>query len=455
MGRGQEKKETAYELLQFSIPLFCGGLLQKLYSWVDAYIVGHAEGELALAAIGASGTVIDLYISLMAGLTMGLSILAAQEYGRGKTVEIGRMLSSFSVFFGLIFLGLAALGTGVAGPLLELLHTPRELFGMSQVYLKGILAGVPFLALYNIYTATLRAIGDSRAPFWAVLISSGVNAALDVLLVAVLGLGVGGAAAATVVSQGAMTGFIAVYTVKKYPFLRFYPHKKRGGLAALKEGIRLSMPLTAQSGMVALGDLILQHFLNGFGAQTVAAFTTAYCLDSVLLLPIENLGFAISTKTAQSKGAEEKERIRHFLAAGTGMLAAVSLFLTAMLFFFGGSLMGIFGISGRTAALGGSFFKRIAGFYIFYGASVALRGALEGVGDVLYSSAAGVLTLAVRIGLSYVMRPAFGNMTVAYAEAFSWVFLLLLYLLRFWCKREELGIKNRGKRGATGKGAPK
>lgn len=187
----------ACTLIRFSLPLIFSGILQQLYNWADAFIVGNVEGELALAAIGATGTVVNFYLMAITGFTIGLAILFAQKFGSGENAAIPKILAAFSILLGLSFVLLAAVGIGLTSPLLRLMHTPQDTIKPAESYLKIIFTGVPFLAVYNVYSAALRGIGDSRAPFLAILFSSILNVALDLLFVAWLHWGVEGAAAAT------------------------------------------------------------------------------------------------------------------------------------------------------------------------------------------------------------------------------------------------------------------
>ena len=425
-------------LVRFSLPLILSGMLQQLYNWADAFIVGNVEGELALAAIGATGTVVNFYIMAMTGFTMGLSILFAHKYGGGETDIIHRILSTFVMIVGCAFLAFTVAGMFFTSPLLSLLNTPGDITGLAKTYLRIIFIGIPFLAVYNVYFAALRAIGDSKAPFWAILFSSVTNVLLDILFVAVLRWGVEGAAAATVVSQILMMVFIICYTIKKHPMLRFRFDRHMMDMATIKEGFRLGMPPMIQSSVGAFGSLFLQNFMNGFGTQTVAAITTAYRVDTIILLPIINLGSAIATMVAQANGARDKERIRKFFKIGTLLMIGISLALTVLVIPTGGYLISMFGVEAEAARIGRDFFQRIAAFYVIYGLSMAVRGVLEGVGDVTFSSIAGILSLIARIIMSYTLVAFSGNMIIAYAEGLSWLLLLLLYLGRYMVKRREL-----------------
>ena len=193
-----------------------------------------------------------------------------------------------------------------------------------------------------------------------------------------------------------------------------------------------------QSGISSFGGLILQKFMNQFGEETVTAITTAYRVDTLVMLPIVNLGSGISTITAQSNSSGDNVRTRKTLTAGTILSIVISLILTGMIIPLGGKIVKIFGAGETAVAIGSAFFQRIACFYPVFGLTTAFRGYLEGKGDLLYSSISGIISLVVRIIASYVMAPFFDNMSIAYAEMFSWVWLLAMYLLRFARTRTKI-----------------
>lgn len=441
MGQIEKQENVLLILVKFSLPLILSGILQQLYSWADAFIVGNVEGELSLAAIGATGTIVGFFVMVMTGFTAGLGILFARKFGAGQLEILSRILSTFLVVVGGAVLALSAAGFFLAEPILSLLHTPKDIFGLSKIYLQLSFIGMPFLAIYNVYFAALRAIGDSKAPFWAILFSSAVNIALDILFVALAGWGVTGAAAATSMSQILMVLFTICYTVKRHQILRFHFGTGMIDESALKAGCKLGIPPMIQSSVNALGNMVLQNFMNGFGTQTVAAITTAYRVDTVALLPVVNVGSAISTMTAQSDGAGDKPRIFRFFKVGTVLVTVVSVVLTLFVVFAGKYMVAMFGVGAAASAIGGEFFRRFGCFYPIYGFCMAARGALEGIGDVTYSSIIGIIALISRIIMSYTLVGLWDNMVIAYAEGLSWCVMLALYFVRFAVKRRDLGMQ--------------
>lgn len=424
-------RKIVTELVSFTLPLILSGLFQQLFSWVDAFIVGNVNGEAALAAIGATNSIYSLFVSLITGFTSGLSVLCAQMHGRGEKERIRETLSSNVIVLTLVFLFISFAGLVFTGDLLSVMDTPENILFQSESYLSIMMTGIPFLVVYNVYSAVLRGEGNSRAPFTAVLVSSLSNVVLDLLFVAGFGMSCAGAAAATVIAQAAMTVYLVIYTVVRYPHLHFRLFCRPVGVHTLKKSAVFGFPPSVQSGITSAGNVVLQNFMNGFGEKTVAAITTAYRVDTVILLPIINLGSGISTLVAQREGSGDRQGALKVLRAGLVLMACVSLALTLLVFTFGSSLIAMFGLSGDTVLIGCSFFRGLSTFYVIFGLSMALRGFIEGRGDMLASGLLGISSLTVRIIMSYVMKPFFGNMTIAYAEAVAWIYQLIVYFIRF------------------------
>ena len=435
MGRDMTRGSIARALVLFTVPLVLSGMLQQIFNWVDAFIVGNVEGELALGGIGATTALYNLFVLVITGFTSGLSVLAAQRCGMGEENKLYKLLFTFVLLLGGVFLVIAVLGIIFTRPILKLLDTPENMLDISAGYLRLILVGVPFLAVYNTYSAILRGLGDSRAPFLSVLVCSVMNAGLDIVLVAGLRYGAAGAAAATAISQGAMTVFILLYTVKKYPTLRFRLRETRAGREETAEGSRFGLPPAIQSGVSSAGSILLQRFMNGFGDQTVAAVTTAYRVDSVLLLPIINFSSGVATVTAQNIGAGNLERAKRVLKTGSYMVAVISLCLSVLIFFAGEYVIAIFGLTPESVAIGKEFFRTVSTCYLVYGLAMTVKGYLEGTGDMVFSGLASILSLMTRILFSYAFVRWTGRTTIAYAEMFSWAVLLGLCLLRLGWKR--------------------
>ena len=352
MAKDMTKGSLFRALIEFSIPLILSGILQQLYSWADAFIVGNIEGGQALAAIGSTTSIVYLFTGAITGFTGGLSILAARYFGEGRQETQGRLLSAFSIVMGVFFSALCVFGIAGLKPILRVLDIPEDVYAMAGDYLRIVLVGVPFLAVYNVYCAVLRGCGDSKAPFYSVMVSSIANIFLDLLLVGVFRWSVVGAAAATILSQIVMTVFIILYTGKRYESLRINKGEELVNREILREGFFFSIPLTLNSIINSLGNVILQSFMNSFGSITVAAISTAYRVDSIIMLPVMNLGAGISTITSQNLGAGQKDRVKKGLYVGIGIMAVVAAFMTIIVINFGGTLVALFGIEEESVMVG-------------------------------------------------------------------------------------------------------
>ncbi|MBQ7284211.1 MAG: MATE family efflux transporter, partial [Oscillospiraceae bacterium] len=341
-------------------------------------MVGNVEGETALAAIGAVSSINSFYIMVITGFTTGLAVLIAQKYGAGETEAIGKILSTFLIVMGGVFVLVACFGFTIAGPLLKFMETPSDIFERSKAYLQIISIGVPFMAVYNLYAATIRAIGDSRAPFLAVLVSSAVNVVMDILFVAGFGWGVKGAAFATILSQMAMTVFVIIYGIQKHYIVRFKIGRNMFCSEWIVPSLSFGIPPMLQSCVSSCGNMILQGFMNGFGTATVAAITTAYRVDSIALLPVINFGSGISTLVAQNHGAGDNKKAWKVFTTGVAIMLVVSAMLTFIIVMFGGSVIALFGAGEEVVAIGTNFFRCIAMFYVLYGMAMACRGYVEG-----------------------------------------------------------------------------
>ncbi|MCR5372828.1 MAG: MATE family efflux transporter [Solobacterium sp.] len=427
---GNTSKDTAKELLLFSIPMILSAVFQQMFNWADALIVGNFAGEEALAAIGATTSCYNIILDLILGASAGITILAARYYGAGEHSRIRQLFATFVRFLPAGALLVVAAGIACTPSLLQLLHTPEEILVDSVLYLRWMYAGLLFLAVYNTLAAILRGMSDSRAPFRSVVAAGAANIALDFLFVAGLHMGVGGAALATFLTQGVMTGYLLVYAARHAPFLTEGVLQEKADLHMFREGMYYALPLMLQGAAASVGKVILTGFRNGFGISVIAAITTAYRVDTVLISPVHNLGAAVAAKVSQKLGAGEQTKAKEVLRAGLWMGIGFAAVMTGFVILAGGTLIGIFGVSAQVRRIGASFFRYLGQFYIMCAVMEVLHGCLQGYGDVRFAAGNMLYQLAVRIVLSYALRPVFGWKVIAYAEGLSWCAAALSAWLR-------------------------
>ena len=425
MGNDMTRGSLARSLILFCIPLLLSSLLQELFGWADSLIVGNSVGEGALAAIGASSSLVRFFTNAIIGFTSGVTILVASYFGRGENERQRHILSTFFLAVVGATLVICALVIVFVEPVLGLLRVPADIFAATLEYARIILLGVPFLAVYNTQAAVLRGVGDSRSPLFAVAISVVANVGLDLLFMRVLDWGAPGAAVATVISQALMATFLVAYAMKTHPEFRPHPGEPRFHGKLFAEGAALAFPITIQSLVVSAGNLLLSSFMNGFGSATVAAVTTAYTIDGLIMLPLQSLGTGVATAVSQNEGAREYGRADACIGLGLGIGVVFAALPALIVRTFGEQLIGLFGVSAEVAQIGGNFFRVLSMFYVLSGVAGALRGYVEGRGWAGYSGTCGILTLGVRIACSYLLVGVFDNMVIAYAEGFSWIFQVL------------------------------
>ena len=290
-------------LLQFTLPMLAGSLLQQCYNIADTLIVGQCIGANALAAVGSAYTLMVFLISILLGLSMGSGTVFSLQYGAGDLSALRR-----SIYVSLLLIGTVTILLNVAvflwlDPILRWLQVPYDIYPLMRNYLWIIFWGIVFTFLYNFYAALLRAVGDSVTPLWFLAVSVVLNIGLDLFLILVLDQGIEGAAVATVIAQGTAASGILLYTYKIRPELRLHREDMRFDRSSLREITSFSTLTCVQQSVMNFGILMVQGLVNSFGTVVMAAFAAAVKIDSFAYMPVQEFGNAFSTFIAQNFGA--------------------------------------------------------------------------------------------------------------------------------------------------------
>lgn len=425
-------------LFLFSIPLILSGILQQSYNLVDAVIVGNLVGQASLGAISVTVTISNLFICIIMGFTVGITILISQYYGAQNYKDITKTAGNFVVLLVTLSVILAILGILFTNKILILLNTPTDILKLAESYLSIIFVGIPFLTIYNVYGAMLRGIGDSRTPLYAIIVSIFTNGILALIFVGIFHMGVAGAGIATVLAQAVSSMYLIIYVYKKYIILRFKFKKDAFDLPILKRGLRLGLPIVIQSSTMSLGGLLLQNVMNSFGTQTVVAVTTAYRIDNMGILPIINVASAISIFVAQNKGAGNLKRAELGLKKGIAIILPISIITTFAVAFGGLTFIRLFGVSEDVAIMGQQLLLCCAIFYPVFGIQNAYIGFLQGTGDVGVPAASNIISMILRIVLSYALARLIGFRIIAYSEMASWVLGAIICYIRYKSRKWEM-----------------
>ncbi len=422
-------------LLVFTVPLIISGFLQQLYTIADSVIVGNYISETALAAVGVSAPVLNVFIYVITGLVSGYTVLISQYYGAKEYNKVKKLTSTFFIFVILFSCLLSAVGFAFKDKILILLNTPTEILQPAIDYLKIIFLGVPFVVIYNLYSSLLRGIGDSKTPLYSIILSSAINIVLDLVFINTFGWGIKGAAYATIIAQVISSIYLYVHVYKYYSMFKVSFKTESLDQELFYESLKLSIPRVIQSAIGSVGGLLLQNIMNSFGFDVVTAITTAYKIDTLTILPLINISIAISIFVGQNVGADNMERAKEGLKKGIIIILIVSVAVTSIVVFAGFYLIKFFGVSDNVAQIGQNFFYICGVFYPIFGLENAYSSFLQGNKDVTFTSVVSIMSLGIRLILSYALSSLIGYRVIAVAEMCSWVFGATVFYARYKSNR--------------------
>ena len=410
-------------ILVFAVPLLVGNVVQQLYQVVDAIVVGRHLGVEALAAVGATGSLLFLLLGFAWGLTSGFAIPTAQAFGAGDAAAVRRSVASGTLLTAAMSVVLTVAAPLLAGPALRLLRTPDELVPQATTFAVVSFLGASTMMFFNYLSAVIRAIGDSRTPLLFLALSCTLNIGLVVVLVANLGLGVGGAALATVISQAVSVALCLWFVRRRVPVLRVHREDWRVARADLALHLRLGLPMGFQASIIAIGALAVQVRLNSLGSDAVAAYTTAARVDGLAVALLASLGLAVSMFVAQNHGAGRPDRIRRGVVQSVWMSAVGGVLLGAVLVTAGGPIVSLFvgPEEGRVVSMA-SYLLLVNGLlYVLLGVLFVLRGALQGLGHTVVPTLTGIIELVMRVGAAVVLGASFGFTGVVWGNPLAWI----------------------------------
>lgn len=427
MARDMTKGNITGHLIAYAVPLVFGNLFQQLYHTVDSVVVGQFYGKEALAAVGAAGPIMNILTFLIVGLSIGASVLMASYFGAKEYQNLKDEFAT-SVLSGLaLTIVLSVIALSGSHLFICLTQTPAEISAQASLYLQIISFGLIFTFFYNIFSAALRAIGDSRAPLYVLILTTIVNVFLDVFLVGYCHLGVSGAAIATILSQGVSALALFIYIWAKVPMLRLGIRDLRVKTSMLKRTIDFSSISAIQQTILYVGRLLVQSGVNALGVDAVAAFNAVSIIDSYVLAPGDSLAASITTYSAQNLGAKEYERIPQGLRKIL-VIAEIYIILTAVaVLLCRHPLLGIFLKPNEIEALrqGMSYLIPMAVFYFLSGITNSFQGYYRGIGHLKITLFATLVQIPVRVAISYALFGRLGIQAVAIGTAIGWMCMIV------------------------------
>lgn len=421
-------------VFSFTLPLLLGYLLQQTYQIIDAAIVGQFLGIEALASVGVSNSVTFLILGFCNGCTIGFGIPVAQKFGARDYSSLRRLVSNSLRLAVYMSVAIATVTCFLCSEILQMLNTPGSIFPNAFNYLFITFLGVPCTFFYNLVSSIVRALGDSKTPFYVLLISAVLNILLDLFFILVLELGVAGAAIATILSQGVSALLCYLYMMKRFDILRATREERKHSRRLCSQLLGIGVPMGLQFSITAIGCIMLQSAANGLGAKYVATLATTSRINAFFMCPFESLGMAMATFAGQNYGAGRLDRVRAGVRAGGLITAAYSVCFITTLWLFSENLALLFVEPGQTEIIGyvARFLHTECCFYPLLGMLCVWRYVIQGVGYTNLAMFSGVAELVARGGVALWAVPALGFTAVCFGNGFAWIcadlFLLPAYL---------------------------
>ncbi len=411
-------------ILTFALPLMIGNIFQQFYTVVDTMVVGKALGVTALAAIGAADWMNWMMLGIIQGITQGFGILMAQEFGAGKYKELRKSIGCSATLSLLSSLLLLCAGQLIARPVLEQLQTPSAIIGNALLYLRIMYLGVPIVISYNLFATILRSLGDSRTPLLAMVAAAIINIGLDLLFVLVFGLGIGGAAAATLIAQ-LFSSLFCLCHIRKIEILSLRPSDFSLRSHRPARLLMLGSPMAFQNAIISIGGMIVQSVVNGFGVIFIAGFTATNKLYGVLEVAATSYGYSMVTYAGQNLGAGKIGRIRKGARAAI-LISLLTSGLIAIIMLLGGRAILSCFISGTPKEMEQTLqiaYRYLAIMSIFLPILYLLhviRSTIQGMGNTVLPMISGIAEFIMRTATAILLPMAIGETGIFYAEVMAW-----------------------------------
>ena len=433
------------QLLKFFLPIMFGTFFQQLYNTVDAIVVGRFVGSDALAAVGGSaGMIVSLIVGFFVGLTAGASVIVSQFFGSGDRQMVSKSMHTIYAFSIIGSVVISVVGYLLAPALLEMMNTPADIFEDSLLYLRVFLLGIVFMFIYNTGSSLLRAIGDSRRPLNYLIVCCLINIVLDILFVAVLHMGVLGAALATLIALAISSILVTKALTESKGLCDFSLREIRIDWDTLKTQIYIGFPGGIQSSMYSLSNMILQVAVNGIGTNAAAAWTTLAKMDAIYWMVGGSLGTALTTIVGQNYGAGKMDRVKKSVSIGLRMYYAFAIVIVVVLMAFQRPLFSLFTDNQAVIEIAVSCFCIMAPFYILFSFIEIYSCALRGMGDVVIPTIMTMVGICgFRVLWSIFVVPLNPSMElISWSYPYSWALTSICFIIYYRYKIKKLEINS-------------
>ncbi len=410
-------------IVSFTMPIFFGMLFQQFYNLVDTSIVGRYLGINALAGVGSTGSLMFLVIGTVNGICSGFAIPVAQSFGAKNMDMLKRFVAGATLLAVVLSVILTTVTVLLCDNMLVAMDTPEEVYDYAYEYLILIFAGIPFTFLYNLTSGFLRSIGDSKSPLYFLFISSALNIALDFLFIVGFKMSADGAGLATVISQAVSGLACLIYMSRKYDILKLRKKDFKVNGFILFRLLSVGIPMGIQYGITAIGTIVIQTAVNGFGPITVAGVTASGKISSVVTCPLEALGAAMATFAGQNIGAGKLDRVNKGLWQATFLGFGISVVVFGIVWFFGKYIGLLFMDAKEVEAMGYAMqcIRISAAFYFMLTIVLTFRYTIQGMGYSTLAIFAGILEMIARCLIGILLPATFGFISICFASPVAWI----------------------------------
>ena len=435
-------------IITFTFPAFLGMLFQQFYNVVDTIIVGKLLGIGPLAGVGATGSLNFMVLGFCMGICNGFAIPVAQKFGAGDQVELRKFVANSLWLVAIIALVLTVPVCVYCRPILRVMNTPEDVFEYAYQYIFIIFLGIPAALLYNILAAILRSLGDSKTPVLFLALSSVLNIGLDIISIKLWGMGVDGTALATVISQGVSGVICFFYMKKRFTVLQMSREECRPDGAKMKRLCYMGIPMGLQYSITAIGSLVIQATMNGFGSVAVAGATAANRINGFLTCPIEALGASMAPYVGQNLGAGKLDRVSRGVidASLCGFVSSGVLYV--IIWLYGAQLTGIFldAPDPAVTAYAVEFLRIVGAGYCLLTLVNVVRFSIQGLGFSVLAILSGVMEMIARCFAGLVIAPHIGFAAVAMGHPLAWLFADIFLIPAFLLCRKKVANAHYGER---------
>lgn len=424
------------QIFYFALPMMLGNVFQQLYNVVDTIVVGKALGKDALAAVGASFPLIFILISFVVGIAMGSTVVISQYYGAKQMDKVKRAIDTLNIFMFFAAIFLTFFGRWVSGYIFKMIDLPEGATVQAVNYFNMYAFGFIFFFGFQGTSAILRGLGDSKTPFYFLIVSTLTNIGLDLLFVYGFGWGIKSVAAATVIAQGVAFFAIEYYLNRYHHFLDFNPAKMKFDMEMFRKSLKIGLPAGFQQTFVSLGFLALYKIVNGFGTATIAAYAIAMRIDAFAALPAMNFSAALSTFTGQNIGAGNINRVAKGLKATLLMISSIAITVTTLALLFAHPLLRAFTTDPDVIRVGTEYIYIVSPFYLVFSFMFVTMGVLRGAGDTMFAMITSIISLwIIRIPISYWLSGIIGTRGIWWGIPIAWCIGLIISTLYYFSGR--------------------